>query len=131
MGDPCTNYWYGVICNKAGNVISLHFFENHIEGVFDSTFGNLVNLKHLTITNDGREHENVTNPHMNTVYMWDSTSIGKLLNLEEINMQHASMVGYLESSITNLVKLKYLNLAFNSLSMPLPSTSDWANMQEL
>ena len=36
-GDPCTNQWYGVGCNTEGQVISLHFFENHMIGEFDDS----------------------------------------------------------------------------------------------
>ncbi|CDW71879.1 leucine-rich repeat-containing protein [Stylonychia lemnae] len=131
VGDPCQNLWYGVICNRKGNIISLHFFENHLTGVLDETFSNLVYLKHLTITNDGREHENITNPHMNTLYYWNNAIISKLTNLEEINMQYLYMFGYIDSSITNLVKLKYLNLANNNLSLSLPETDGWLNMKHL
>lgn len=108
--------WYGVICNKDGNIISLHFFENHLQGIFDETFGDLVHLKHLTIANDGREHENITNPHMNTVYLWNNDIMSKLTNLEEINMPNLEMLGFIDASITNLSKLRFLNLAYNNLS---------------
>jgi hypothetical protein len=60
-GDPCTNYWFGVTCNYKGNIIAIHFFENHLNGIFPSNFGNLKYLQHLTIANDGREHEGVDN----------------------------------------------------------------------
>ena len=32
VGDPCVNQWYGIGCNTEGNVISIHFFENHLVG---------------------------------------------------------------------------------------------------
>ena len=32
-GDPCQNNWFGVQCNYAGQVITLHFFENGLNGV--------------------------------------------------------------------------------------------------
>ena len=57
VGDPCLNYWYGVQCNVKGEVIVLHFFENHLEGGFPESFVDLKNLKHLSIFNGDREFE--------------------------------------------------------------------------
>lgn len=85
-----------MICNRKGQIISLHFFENHLHGVLDESFGNLIYLKHLTISNDGREHENVTNIHANTLFLWNNNIMSKLINLEEINMQYLSMYGYID-----------------------------------
>jgi hypothetical protein len=45
----------------------MHFFENHLKGVFPNNFGDLIYLKHLTIINDGLEHEGVVNPHRNHI----------------------------------------------------------------
>jgi hypothetical protein len=71
VGDPCTNHWYGITCNTLGNIISVHLFENRINGLMPDSFGNLVHLKHLTLANDGREHEYVDNPHRNSIYLWN------------------------------------------------------------
>lgn len=54
-----------------------------------------------------------------------------MLNIEEINMQFLNMAGYIDSSITNLIKLKYLNIANNQLSLTLPDTDGWLNMKSL
>eukprot|EP00347_Sterkiella_histriomuscorum_P002582 403367589 len=129
--DPCQNLWYGVICNRKGQIISLHFFENHLVGLFDESFANLKYLKHLTISNDGREHENVTNVHANTLFFWNNSIMSQLINLEEINMQHLDMFGHIETSITNLIKLKYFNLAYNKMTLELPVTDGWLNMKNL
>jgi hypothetical protein len=56
----------------------LHFFENHLNGIIPDSFGNLVNLKHLSIFNDGRENEGVSNPNRNTIYLWNNNAISKL-----------------------------------------------------
>ena len=55
--DPCLNHWFGVRCNVWGQVIGLHFFENKLTGVISTTFGNLKNLRHLSIINGEREFE--------------------------------------------------------------------------
>ena len=100
-------------------------------GIIPDSFGNLNHLKHFTLTNDGREHEGLPNPHMNTIYLWNNNAIKTLTNLEEINMQHLHMRGVLDASITNLVNLRYLNLAYNKLSGSLPNVNNWMDMQNL
>jgi hypothetical protein len=83
-GDPCTNIWFGVTCNKKGNIIALHFFENHLDGILPDSISNLIYLKHFTIANDGREHEGVANNNMNSIYVWNDAITG-ITSLEEIN----------------------------------------------
>lgn len=61
-------------------------FENHIDGPMLDSFGNLKYLKHITIANDGREHEGIPNAHANTIHLWNKNVFAKLTNLEEINM---------------------------------------------
>ena len=60
-GDPCVNQWYGVQCNVKGEVIALHFFENHLVGTFASSIGDLIHLKHLSIFNGDLEYEGEIN----------------------------------------------------------------------
>ena len=69
VGDPCTNYWYGVRCNYLGNVIALNFFENSLnaQNGFDDTFVNLINLMHLTIINGDTEFEWHNNTNKNVI----------------------------------------------------------------
>lgn len=131
MGDPCINHWYGITCNRVGNIISFHMFENRIDGLMPDSFGDLKYLKHLTIANDGREHEYVDNPHRNSIYLWNKNAIEKLTMLEEINMQHLSMHGPLTGSLMNLHNLRYLNLGYNQLSGPLSDDPQWAMLQKL
>lgn len=131
MGDPCRNNWYGVTCNTKGNVISLHLFENALDGLLPDSLGDLKYLKHLTIANDAREHEGDDNPHRNTIYLWNPNVFAKLTNLEEINMQHLGMKGYLTDSLYNLYKLKYLNIGYNMLEGPLKDDPGWAYFTEV
>ena len=60
-GDPCLNQWYGVQCNVKGQIIVLHFFENHLVGEFKESFVDLVYLKHLSIFNGELEFEGKVN----------------------------------------------------------------------
>lgn len=65
VGDPCVNQWYGVGCNTEGNIISLHFFENHMVGAFPDEFEYLVHLKHWSIFNGDTEYEGEANKNAN------------------------------------------------------------------
>jgi hypothetical protein len=109
----------------------VHLFENRLDGLMPDSFGDLVYLKHLTIANDGREHEGVPNPHRNTIYFWNERVFNRLKNLEEINIQHLGMKGKLTNSLLNLHKLKYLNLAYNKLQGPLSDSSEWILLKDL
>jgi hypothetical protein len=60
-GDPCVNSWFGVECNKFGNVISLYFFENGLDGLLPDSIINLSNLIYFYIFNDNREYEYIIN----------------------------------------------------------------------
>ena len=71
----------------------MHLFENHVDGLMPDSFGNLINLKHLTLANDGREYQGVPNPHRNTIHLWNQNVFPKLINLEEINMQNLNISG--------------------------------------
>jgi hypothetical protein len=120
-----------VTCNTRGNVIALYFFENSLDGYLPDSLVNLVHLRHLTIANDGREHEGEVNPNRNTIYLWNSKVISQLTNLEEINMQNLNMTGVVGDSLLNLVNLKYLNLGYNILFGTLPDVIGWSNLQKL
>lgn len=95
------------------------------------SFANLKFLKSLTIANDGREHEKVDNPNRNTIYFWNEQVFNRLLNLEEINMQHLGMRGKLTNSLVSLHKLKYLNLGYNLLQGPLTDSSEWVFLRDI
>ena len=58
--------------------------------------------------------------------------IGKLTQLEEINLSHLDMTGTIDYDfVEELPNLRYLNLANNKLMGDLPNIDDWRNMREL
>lgn len=93
VGDPCNNHWFGVGCDSDGHIISIHFFENHVIGDFiPDNFSNLIHLKHLTIINDSRDHEENRNPERNSIAVWNDV-VFELPELEELNLNYLDMRG--------------------------------------
>lgn len=132
VGDPCLNLWYGIQCDSSHHIISIHFFQNHLNGVFPSSFKDLIYLRHLSIFNDGREYENNPVYHMNTVYAMDSQLIAQLTKLEELNLANLDMYGFITADfVKNLKRLRFLNLSHNRLEKALPQIEDWANWTEI
>ena len=118
-GDPCTNQWFGIGCNTEGNVISIHFFENHLNGTFPNNFHNLVHLKHLSIFNGDTGYEGEENLNANCVkFMLDE--LGAHTELEELNLAWLTMQGSIPVDITSLTKIKFINLSNNELGGQFP-----------
>jgi len=103
--------------------VAIHFFENGLEGVIPDSFGDLSSLYHLSIFNDGREHEGVDNPNKNTIYLYNDYAIGRLTALEELNLNYLAMTGVVGNGIASLSKLQYFNLAHNNMEGSLPSVA--------
>lgn len=107
-------------------------FENHLNGVFPSNFTNLVHLKHLHIFNDGRIIENERKYHINTIWLFDPDIMSGLIALEDVNLVHLDMIGYLNDKlITKWKHLRTLNLSNNRLEGQVPDIAAWANWERL
>jgi len=64
--------------------------------------------------------------------VFDPKILSQMVNLEEINLVHLDMWGYISDDfVKNLKKLRYLNLANNNLEGTLPDVMEWADMKEL
>jgi len=132
IGDPCVNLWYGIGCDIDHHIVSIHFFENHLTGIFPPSFVNLIWLKHLSIFNDARYYENLDVYHRNTIYVWDNKIMSKLWSLEEINLCNLDMWGRInEDFVKNMTNLRFLNIAANKFNESLPNIPEWANIKHL
>lgn len=58
----------------------------------------------------------------------DFSLLSTMVELEEINFVYVNLTGVI-SGLSNLVKLKYLNMAHNFLYDPIPDT--WTDLVEL
>ena len=128
-GDPCINQWYGVGCNTEGNIISLFFFENHLQGVIPEEISDLGHLKHLSIFNGELGFQGQENLNANKVDKLPE-SISLLSNLEELNLAWVGLGGLIPENFTQLSKLRFLNLSNNELEGALPA-KNWDNLQHL
>ena len=111
-GDPCVNQWFGVGCNTEGNIISLHFFENHLIGAFPEEFKDLIHLKHLSIFNGDTEYEGIPNMNANKIERLP-TSFETFTELEEINLAWLGMEKTIPNDLLDCTKLKYINMSNN------------------
>lgn len=72
IDDPCQNSWYGVICNKYGQIIGIHMFENKLTGTIPDTISDLTHLVTFNIFNDAQEYEGIDNTKKNMISSWNS-----------------------------------------------------------
>mmetsp|Transcript_25981 Transcript_25981/g.29995 ORF Transcript_25981/g.29995 Transcript_25981/m.29995 type:complete len:154 (+) Transcript_25981:927-1388(+) len=119
-GDPCINLWYGIMCNKYGQVISIHIFENRLTGTIPDSISNLVYLQTFDIFNDQRMYEGVVKINRNTISAWNP-KLNELHFLEELNFVYLDMSGTLDSTFCNLARLRVINLTNNKMSGALPN----------
>jgi len=61
------------------------------------SFKELKWLKFLNIFNDGRYYENQDVYHRNTLHVFDPKLISQFTELEEINLSHLGMWGYINA----------------------------------
>ncbi|CAI2362792.1 unnamed protein product [Moneuplotes crassus] len=127
-GDPCQNSWYGIMCNKYGQIIAINFFENKLTGTIPDSISDLTYLIYLNIWNDAREYEGEDNVNKNTISAWNP-KIHELVNLEEINFINLGMTGTLDITFNNLASLKSANLGYNTFTGSLPD--NFGNMPNL
>ena len=57
-GDPCINKWYGVDCNKRGNIIGIRLIQNRLNGIIPDCIKQLKYLEYIHILNHFFEDEN-------------------------------------------------------------------------
>ncbi|CAL9221971.1 unnamed protein product [Arabidopsis halleri] len=164
--DCCS--WHGVKCDaNLGKVISLHLYSfstvntslksssglfklrhlrrlglsGNLQGEIPSSFGNLLNLTSLDLSNCNFHGEipsaigNLSNlkflglSHNQLVGEIPST-IGNLSHLASLDLSHNQLVGEIPSSIGNFFRLTYLDLSNNQLEGEVPASIGNLNQLE-
>jgi hypothetical protein len=110
--------WSGKICGNAlpediGNLTALESLGldlNTIKGPLPSSIGQLVNLQHLSMSDNAYLNGSIP------------STIGNLVNLKSLVLDYNSLTGTIPESIGNLKNLTTLVLHSNGLSCHLPTS---------
>jgi hypothetical protein len=130
-GDPCINNWYGIICNKRGNIIGINFDENNLHGILsDNVIQNLTYLKYIRLYNT--LFENNLN-YSNSIF-YISNKLFYLENLQEIVIKNVK----LQQNLSNIIQISNINnnleiidLSFNYIFGNLVNFSNYVNLKEI
>ena len=119
--DAPLDDWYGVSTDANGRVTELVLGGNELSGTIPAGLGTLANLRVLNLAfNDLRG-------------AIPTAALGNLRNLETLDLGHMyGFSGGVLADLTNLTKLKMLNLYGNGLSGPIPREfGDFTNLETL
>ena len=130
-GDPCINNWYGIICNKRGNIIGINFDENNLHGILsDDVIQNLTYLKYIRIYNT--HFENNYN-YSNSIF-YISDELFYLENLQEIVIKNVK----LQQNLSDIIEitdvnnnLEIIDLSFNFIFGKLVDFSYYIKLKEI
>ena len=131
--DPCTNEWYGVICDQSESISQLHLGSNGLFGTVPAELGNLVSLQSLSLSWNHRLHGSIPSTLGNLSDLrllgLDANNFsgsipaefGKLTKLQSLDMWHNNLSGSIPAELGNLVNLTSLDLSDNHLSGSIPA----------
>jgi hypothetical protein len=126
--NPAAPYWFGVTVNgfdydeatgqvlSLGSVTALTMVFNGLWGTLPESLGDLVNLEHLVVRDNGWCFV------CGRLYGPIPDSIGNLTRLRELDLSFNELSGEIPASFANLSNLEVLNLRINAL--------DWTTMPE-
>ena len=98
--DPCTDGWYGVLCDHSGHVVELDLAANGLTGYLPRSIGTLVHLRKLHL------NDNLLSGPI-------PSSASKLKKLTSINLSQNKFTGSLPSFFSELEELILIHLAIN------------------
>ncbi|KAJ4893431.1 Leucine-rich repeat (LRR) family protein [Raphanus sativus] len=106
--DCCTD-WNGVFCTN-GRVTELDILSGNLPGQIPDQIGDLVQLRHLEITDMPRLSGNIPR------------TITKLKNLDLLMFRQTNLSGLIPDYISELKSVTFLDLAFNQFTGPIPGS---------
>ncbi|EFA84670.1 leucine-rich repeat-containing protein [Heterostelium album PN500] len=109
VSDPCTNNWYGVICNPNGQVTSLILEENNLVGSLPQQLENLIHLESIIL--DG----NLLTGQIPNIFE-------TMTNLSVIQLQNNLLEGDISWTEKLPLNITYLWIAGNQFTGEIPKT---------
>ena len=131
-GDPCLNNWFGIKCNLRGNVISIIFNENYLNGVLSKeTLAGLIHLKTIIITNTLNNNEDSANI-INYVspYIWKISSLNQVI-IKNVELKENFGILFPENDKNLESNVEIIELDYNSLSGSLPNFERFIKLKTL
>ena len=107
-GDPCINEWYGVQCDRKGNVRLLELPSNNLVGSLPQQFGQLTKLRTLNLV-------------QNQLTGQLPASFTSLTLLKAIFISGNHFVGLFPASVGGFRHLTSLDISKNDFDAPLPA----------
>ncbi|MFC1776890.1 fibronectin type III domain-containing protein [Pseudomonadota bacterium] len=139
VGDPCSNFWFGVECG-IGTVHNLTLAGNNLNGSIPATLSELVNLQRLSLADNQLsgaipaslgELENLTSLELNSNQLSESIpdALADLVNLTWLNLSNNQLSGSISGDLAKLVELYALLLSNNQFIGSIPAAL--GNLPEL
>ena len=101
--------WYGVVCDKKGQVKEIHLSSNNLVGSIPESIGNFAKLQQLNLSS-------------NQLTGSIPKSIGNLSALRKLNLCINNLTGSIPESIGNMTALELLLIRFNQLTGSIPAS---------
>ena len=129
LSDYCSG-WFGVVCDKDGDIVSIDLSENGMSGTLPSSIFKTATLKVLNLANnhdlvcsfDGIDQASNLNILLfDDVSLKSVSGISKGKSLTEVHLSNNDLTGTLPSELLELTLLTYLSLGFNKLTGRIPA----------
>ena len=110
QGDPCTDKWYGVVCDADNvNVIKLDLESNNLRGTISPTFSDLSNLESITFENN----------YLSGAF---PDAFFGLVNIKILDLNLNNFAGQLPDKFDSFKRLEYFDILGNKLTGSVPPT---------
>lgn len=105
--DPCLDEWYGITCDRYGNVVAIDLYNNNLAGYFPDNFGSFPKLRRLDVSSN-----QMSKPLPGT--------FETLTSIRELKLSRNHFQGDFPVAVAGWRNLKILEISENDFNAPLP-----------
>lgn len=105
--DPCLDEWYGIQCDRLGNVVSIDLYNNNLAGHFPDSFGQFPRLRSLDVSSNS-----MSKPLPST--------FSNLAAMRSLKLSGNNFQGDFPKEVADWKFLKILEISNNDFNAPLP-----------